>query len=188
MNVTLRKASALQHNIAEALRSIAIKSEVELTEFHNAEQEIARASADAKNSLGRRDVLSHALYQIRHAVAEANHASGVNRKLTEIAELEKQIQFYTDVAGKGVRESAEVVAGKLEKIRSADAKSRVYGFNDTVTTSVFTADEIAGFKKIASDFKRLKQKLQDEVLELNVRNEIALDNAVVEVLKNEGIL
>lgn len=188
MNVTLRKASALQHSISEAIRGITIKSEVELTEFHNAEQEIARIGVEVKINLGRRDALNSALYQIRRAVADANHVNGVNRKLTEIAELEKQIQFYTELAGKNVRESVEVVTGKLEKIRVSDPKSRVYGYHDTVTTSVFTSDDVAGFKKIVGDFKRLKQKLQDEVLELNVRSEIVLDHDVVNTLKVEGIL
>ena len=42
MYVTLRKASALQHSILEVIRGITIKSDVELNEFHDAEQEIAR--------------------------------------------------------------------------------------------------------------------------------------------------
>ena len=188
MNVTLRKASAIQHSILEAIRSITFKTDVELNEFHNAEQEIARVVGEVKSNLGRRDALNTALYWLRRAVADANHANGVNRKLTEIAELEKQIQFYAEVGGKGVRESAEVLTGKLEKIRVAEPKSRVYGYNDTVTTSVFTAEDIAGFKKIVSDLKRVKQKIQDEVLELNVRSEITLDHNVVEVLKAESIL
>lgn len=187
MNVTLRKASALQHSILEAIRGITIKTDVELNEFHNAEQEIARVASDVKVGLGRRDALNTALYRIRQAVADANHANGVNRKLTEIAELEKQIQFYTEVAVKGVRESVEVIAGRLEKIRTAEPKSRMYGYNDTITTSVFTADDVAGFKKIVGNFKRLKQKLQDEVLELNVRSEIVLDHSVVAVLQQENI-
>lgn len=188
MYVTLRKASALQHSILEVIRGITIKSDVELNEFHDAEQEIARAQADVKSGLGRRDALNTALYQIRQSVADANYANGINRKLTEIAELEKQIQFYTEVAGKDIRKSVEVVAGKLEKIKTTEVKSRMYGYGDTVTTSVFTADDIAGFKKIVSNLKRVKQKLQDEVLELNVRSEIALDHAVVEVLKVEGLI
>lgn len=188
MNVTLRKASALQNSINEALRGIDVKSEIALTEFHNAENEIARAVGEVKQKISRRDALQSALYNIRRAVAEANHNSGVNRKLTEVAELEKQIQFYAGLAGKEVRENADVLAGKLRKLSEQESKSRIYGYGDTVSTSVFTNEDIQGFKKIVADFKRLKQKLQDEILESNVRTEISLSSDIVTTLQTENLV
>jgi hypothetical protein len=39
-----------------------------------------------------------------------------------------------------------------------------------------------------SDLKKDKQKLQDQVLEANVRNEIVLSEATVKVLQAEGLV
>lgn len=188
MNVTLRKASVLQNTINDAIRSIDIKSEVALTEFHNPETEIARAVAEAKANIVRRDALNSALYAIRLSVARANNDSGVNDKLTAVAEVEKQIQFYAGLAGKEVRQNAEVLAGKLGKIKESKSERTIYGYNDTVNTGVFSAEDIAGFRKTVSDLKKDKQKIQDQILESNVRNEIALDDATVKTLQVEGLV
>ena len=188
MKVTLRKANALQNSINEVVRGIDVKSDLALTEFHNPEQEIARAVGEVKSKIARRDSLQEALHAIRLAVAATNHTCGVNSKLTEVAHLEKQIQFYAGLAGKEVRESADVLAGKLRKMGESEPKSRIYGYNDSVNTSVFTAEDIAGFKKIVADLKRLKQKIQDEILELNIRNEVSLEDNVVNTLKTENLV
>lgn len=188
MKITLRKAAVLQNAINDVVKQIDIKSEVALTEFHRPEDEIARVAAEVRTNIQRRNSLNLALYAIRQRVSLANHDAGVNGNLTAVAELEKQIQFYTGLASKEVRESADVLAGKLRKISEQEAKSRIYGYGDTVSTSVFTAEDIAGFRKTVSDLKKNKQQLQDTILELNVRTEIALDDETVAVLQAEGLL
>lgn len=188
MKITLRKAAVLQNAINDALKQIDLKSEIALTEFHQPEAEIARAATEAKANIQRRWALNSALYSIRHRVAQANHESGVNGNLTAVAEVEKQIQFYTGLASKEVRESADVLAGKLRKIGEQEGKSRIYGYGDTVNTSVFTAEDIADFKKTVSDLKKTKQQLQDTILEANVRTEITLSDETVATLQTEGLL
>ena len=188
MKITLRKAAVLQNAINDALKQIDIKSEVALTEFHQPEAEIERARAEITRAIDRRELLVKALYDIRQQVANANHAAGVNSNLTAVAALEKQIQFYTGLAGKEVRESADVLAGKLRKIGEQEAKSRIYGYGDTVNTSVFTAEEIAKFKRDVADLKKSKQHLQDLILELNVRTEIELGTETVATLQAEGLI
>lgn len=188
MNVTLRKASVLQNAINDAIRGIDIKADVALTEFHDAEAEVAKAAAAAKNNIRRQSALFRALYDIRSVVAMANTTSGVNEKLTQVAETEKLIQFYNGIAGKEVRQTAEVLAGKLGKIKESKSERTIYGYNDTVSTSVFTAEDIADFKKTVSELKKHKQKVQDQILEANVRTEVALSEATVKTLQLEGLL
>jgi hypothetical protein len=188
MNVTLRKASVLQNAINDAIRGIDIKSEIALTEFHQPEAELTQAVTEARANIARRDALNSALYNIRYVLAQANHNSGVNDKLTEVAETEKLIQFYTGLSGKEVRQGADVLAGKLRKLGEQDGKSRMYGYNDSVSTGVFTSEDIAGFKKKVSELKKSKQKLQDQILELNVRNEVTLNQTTIQTLQSEGLL
>ena len=188
MNITLRKASTLQNSINDALKHIEIKTDASLTEFHEVEFEIEKSVNELKHNIQRRNALTQALYAIRLSVSDVNHVSGINAKLTELARLEKQIQFYTGLAGKEVRENLTVLTGKLQKMKNADAKHHIYGYNETVTTSVLDKEYIAEFKKTLSDLKKAKQKLQDEVLEANVRNGIVLNDVTITTLQSEGLL
>jgi hypothetical protein len=189
MNISLRKASALQNSINDAVKGIDLKGQITLTEFHAPIMEIDKATTVFKTNLHRRDALVKALYDIRKQVSATNSRVGVDEKLTEIAHLEKQIQNYTALSANDVREQEAVVLGKLEKIknRKEDARS-VYGFENTVSTSVFTEADIRGFKAYVNSAKKAKQKLQDEVLELNVRTDISLSADTVQTLNAEGLL
>ena len=189
MNISLRKASALQNSINDAIKGIDLKGQVTLTEFHAPIMEIDKATTLFKTNLHRRDALVKALYEIRKQVSAANNRVGVDDKLTDIACLEKQIQNYTALSVNEVREQEAVVLGKLDKIknRKEDARS-IYGFENTVSTSVFTQEDIKGFKAFVTGAKKAKQKLQDEVLELNVRTDISLNADTVQTLNSEALL
>jgi hypothetical protein len=186
MKITLRKANALQLAIGEAVKNIDIKTDVKVNEFQDGEVEIARVATEFRANLARRTQLMDAMYAIRKAVSVANSAAGVDVKLADVAQLEKQVQFYNGLAGKTVRDSANVVAGKLQRLSEVEAKSRMYGYGDTVDTSVLTAEDIKDFRTAAATAKKAKQKLQDELLEINVRTEIEVAN--VDFLTAEGLL
>lgn len=185
--VTLRKANALQNSINDVIRTIAVTTDVNINEFQDAEQVIKQAREALLENLARRDQLNAVLYEIRKAVSEANAGVGVSERLATIAEYDKLIKNYTDLASATVRESAEVVAGKLNRLRNATGEVRLYG-REAVGTSVLDSADIAGFKSQLAQAKKAKQKLQDEVLELNVRTEITLSDAAVQALTTEGIL
>jgi hypothetical protein len=189
MKITLRKANALQNSINEALRHIDVKIKVSLNEFQDAEGVLAAGAADAKKNIERKIALTNSLYDIRAGVGAVNAVSGVDFKLTEIAHIEKQIQLYTTFVGVEAREAQSVIAGKLDKIRNDKSERRsIYGYGDTVDSSVFTAEDIAGFKALVANLKKQKQALQDAVLEANVRNEVVLGQASVETLTAENLL
>lgn len=190
MKITLRKANALQNSINEALRHIDVKTKVSLNEFQDPEGVLAVSAGEAKTNLDRKVSLTNALYDIRTAVGKANATAGVDEKLTEVARIEKQIQLYSAFVGLETREAAAVIAGKVEKLKARDTNSRasIYGYGDTVDSSVFTADDIAGFKSVVSTLKKQKQTLQDAVLEANVRTEIVLSEVAVRVLQAEGLV
>lgn len=188
MKITLRKANALQLAIGEAVKSIEVVTDAKINEFQNGETEIARISAELSSNLERRTQLMDAMYAIRKAVSTANASAGVDVKLADVAMLEKQVQFYNGLAGKKVREDAVVVEGQLNKLRESkdDSRRSIYGYASTVDTSVLTAEDIKGFRTAAATAKKAKQKLQDELLEINVRTEIEVAN--VDFLTAEGLL
>jgi hypothetical protein len=190
MKITLRKANALQIAIGEAVKNISVDTDVKINEFQNGEVEILRVAAEFQENLVRRTQLIDAMYAIRKAVSMANAGAGVDVKLADVARLEKQVQFYNGLAGKKVREDAVVVAGQLNKLRESkdDSRRSIYGYASTVDTSVLSAEDIRGFRTAAAEAKKAKQKLQDELLEINVRTEIEIAQDAVQFLTAEGLL
>jgi hypothetical protein len=190
MKINLRKANTLQLSIQDAIKGIKFDTEVKVNEFQVAEDEIARMRNDFAAKQERHRGLLNSLYDIRKAVSQANSAQGVDVKLADVALMDKKIQYLAELAGKSVRDSVEVVAGKMEKLRNRkeDTRSLYYGHDATVDTSIFTQEDIAGFRTAVSQGKKAKQKLQDELLEINVRTEIELSADAVTVLTTEGLL
>jgi hypothetical protein len=190
MKITLRKANALQLAIGEAVKNISVETDVKINEFQNGESEILRVAAEFQENLARRDRLVEAMYEIRKSVSIANSAAGVDGKLADVARFEKHVQFYNALAGKKVREDAVVVAGQLNKLRESkdDSRRSIYGYASTVDTSVLTAEDIRGFRTAAATAKKAKQKLQDELLEINVRTEITVAQDTVQFLTAEGLI
>lgn len=191
MNISLRKANVFQNSINEVLKSINFEAQVKVNEFQDAEQEIAKAAGELKANINRRNALQTALYEIRKSVSGANAQVGIDNRLADVAHLEKQIQFYNSLAGNKARESEVVIAGRLDKIRNDKSEGRrasIYGFNDTVDTTVFTREDLDGFRREVAKAKKAKQKLQDEILELNVQTVIQLSDVTVATLQTEGLL
>jgi uncharacterized protein YdcH (DUF465 family) len=189
MNISLRKANAVQNQITEALRHVEIKTEVSINEFQNTEVEIANANKALLENDRRRGLLLAAQYNIRGLVGAANAQSGIDLLLTRAAFTDKRIgQLDSLVKAKTVTDLA-VINGKLDKIRNGKEDSRrIYGYSDSVETSVLNSNDIDAFKKELGNLRKQKQKLNDEILELNIKTEIPLSDEAVATLSAEGIL
>lgn len=188
MNITLRKANAIQTSINEMIKHTELTTEVKLNEFQNPEALISEANVQFLLALSKKDALYSALYEIRKAVSRANAQNSVDQILAEIAHLDKTIATYADLANKKPVESMELVKGRLDKIRNAkEDHSYLYG-RDGVTTSILAKDDIDAFARKVTEAKRSKQQLQDRLLEINVRSEIALDAITEGTLTNVGLL
>jgi uncharacterized protein YdcH (DUF465 family) len=190
MNITLRKASAIQNTILDAIKAIKVTHAVELNEFQNIEETITKANSSLIENDGRRQKLTMALYNIRALVGTANAASGIDTALAKAAFIDKRIAQLEQLAGSSEITSLDVIKGKIEKIKSLkdEARSRIYGYGDTVTTAVLSKEQIAQAKAEVLNLKKQKQKLNDEILELNIKTEIPLADDTVATLQAEGLL
>ena len=186
MNITLRKANAVQNSINEMIKGLTFDTSVRVNEFEDHNEQINAVRDVFDTHRATRTKLVGALYEIRKAVAVANADAGINDMLADVAQLEKDIQFYNSFATQQPRLSDAVITGKIAKIKESK-EDRFYG-RDDVTTTVFTKDEIEDFKRTVADLKRQKQKLQDVLLELNVQTEIALDEETARFLERADIL
>jgi hypothetical protein len=189
MKITLRKASALQNSIQDAIRNIEIKTNVQLNEFQDPSQLLDAANAALISNDQRRQDLLRALYSIRSLVGQANATAGINERLASAAYIDKRIgHLNAFLQEDAVQESMVVLVGKIDKIKNDKSERRVYGFNDTVNTGALAPEQVENFKTEQLALKKQKQKLNDEVLELNVRTEITLLSATADVLNREGLL
>ena len=188
MKITLRKANAVQLVINEALKGLTFETSVQINEFEEATTQVSSVRDTFNANVALRSKLVLALYEIRKAVARANNDNNINDMLADVARLEKEIQFFNTFATKTVRLSDAVIAGKLEKIKSTKEESRLYGRYDTVDTTVFEKQDLEYFKWTVADLKRQKQKLQDTLLEHNVRTEIELSEEAAQLLTENNIL
>jgi hypothetical protein len=192
MKITLRKASALQTAIQEAVKNIDVTVKVELNEFERPDVALSTANIKLIAADQRRTALTKALYTIRAQVGTANAECGINERLAKAAYVDKRIGQLTGLVGaEAVQDSMAVIEGKLEKLKapaSENSRRSIYGYSDTVGTGVLTSEQVTAFKAEQLALKKDKQKLNDEVLELNVRTEIALSDETVAVLTNEGLV
>ena len=190
MNITLRKANAVQNSINDAVKNIKVELNLELNEFQDVEAAITKANNTLIENDGRRQKLTMALYNIRALVGTANAASGIDTALAKAAFIDKRIAQLEQLATGSEMLDLSVINGKLEKIRNdkGESRSRIYGYNDTVTTSVLSKEQIAQATAEVLNLKKQKQKLNDEILELNIKTEIPLADDTVAVLQAEGLL
>jgi len=188
MKITLRKANALQQNIQDAIRQIDVVVKVDLNEFEDPETLLIRANEQLIKNDKRRFELTQALYDIRTLIGQANDQVGINVRLSKAAFIDKRIsQLSNLILPVALQESQVVITGKLQKLKDQDNRSYGFGSN-SVTTGVLTQDQIDNFKSHQLSLKKDKQKLNDEILELNVRTEISLSNEIEEILLVENLL
>jgi hypothetical protein len=192
MKITLRKASALQTSIQDAIKAVEVTVKVDLNEFEDTAEVLAKANANTINSDIRRASLSACLYDIRSLVGSANAMCGINDRLAKAAYIDKRLgQLATLVQADALQDSMIVINGKVEKLKSEkgeNSRRSIYGYSDTVSTGVLTQEQISGFKAQVLDLKKSKQTLNDEILELNVRTEVELPTEVELVLNQEGLI
>ncbi len=191
MQISLRKANAVQAGINDAIKGIKIETALELNEFQDVVAELKKANDALFTNDSRRQRLLLSLYNIRGLVGTANAQSGIDLKLATAAFIEKRIAQLDELAKLAAVTDLAVINGKLEKIRndkSETARSRIYGYNDTVNTTVVSQEQIDQIKSEIQNLKKQKQKLNDEILELNIKTEIPLSEDVVKTLTDEGLI
>jgi hypothetical protein len=191
MNITLRKANAVQNSINDTVKNIRVDLTVEINEFQTVEDTLSKVNNELIANDGRRQNLTMALYNIRALVGTANAASGIDTALAKAAFIDKRIGQLEQLANGTEITPLEVIKGKLEKIKNDkgdNTRRSIYGYSDTVSTGILSKEQIAQAKTEILNLKKQKQKLNDEILELNIKTEIPLGDDTVATLQAEGLL
>ena len=189
IKISLRKANAIQVNINDLLKTIQVRPVVEVNEFQDVVQTLQAANDAVMAADVRRSDLLMAVYSIRATVGGANFQCGIGNRLSHLAYIDKRLSHLENLVDeKSLLKDLNVVNGQLDKIRNRREEHRLYGYENSVSTGVLQQQQIDSIAGIMRELKKQKQKLNDEVLELNVRTEIELTDDVEAVLVKEGIL
>ena len=192
MEITLRKANALQSEIRKAISSSGVQDTLSISEFTQDVGTALNTAMDAfATDVTRKVALNTALFNIRKSVAQANAKSGISDILADVQTVDAVMAVYSGVATKAVAKTLDEITARLEKIKSApaDARASIYGDRyNTVDTSVVGSVAIDVAKQKVKELKRQKQTLQDKLLTLNVNTTITISDVDTDVLKVEGIV
>ena len=190
MNITLRKANALQATIQDSIKAIDIDLTVSINEFQTATTAVEQARDTLVQNDQRRTNLLAAYYAIRAAVGNANVQGGVSDLLARAAYVDKRIGQIKGLTESASSDSMEVIEGKLAKIRARKEPTNSYYHqdHDKVTTGVLSVEQINKYKVDLNALKKEKQTINDKMLELNIRTEIVLTDDIVQILQTEQIL
>jgi len=193
MQITLRKANAVQSEIRKAIAAKNVSDTVSITEFtKNVDGVLEKAMADFATDVTRKVALNTALFNIRKSVARVNAFAGVSDILTDIELIDANMAVYSAVSTKDVAKTLSEITARIEKMKAStsDTNTRaIYGDRySSVETSVVEQNIIDGSKEVVKKLKREKQALQDKLLTLNVNKTIDIDHVDEMVLKIEGII
>jgi hypothetical protein len=193
MQITLRKANAVQSEIRKAIAAKNVSDTVSITEFtKNVDGVLEKAMADFATDVTRKVALNTALFNIRKSVARVNASAGVSDILTDIELIDANMAVYSAVSTKDVAKTLSEITARIEKMKAStsDTNTRaIYGDRySNVETSVVEQNSIDGSKEVVKKLKREKQALQDKLLTLNVNKTIDIDHVDEMVLKLEGII
>jgi len=186
MKINLRKASALQLEIKSLISKNNPDPRVEINEYEDFQDQISKAVETYEKKFSKCSDLTGVLYEIRKQVSIANHISGINNVLADIAMLSQKIHLQDTLVSYGERDPDNVISGRIEKIKTSE--NDYYNQQTTVSSTVFSKEQFEQLTKITSHMKRERKELQDKLLELNVSNTIMLSETAVSVLESEYLI
>jgi hypothetical protein len=191
MKINLRKSAALQLEIMNVMNNIEVSTKRSYADIDYVETDFHDHVSTWKNNLNRKWQLVDTLENIRKATAKANQDSGVSDLLTEERVITQKIKFLTEVMEyRNTRMyTVQEITDKLKKYQEIKSDS-VLAFRQeqSVTSSLISKEEISVYETEIRKLKKLRQKTNDQILELNVSTLIDLSESDVRFLEKEELI
>lgn len=189
MDINLRKAKQIQQSINEAINAIPLHTNVQITEYDDPLKTIETTAFELNRSLFKRVELITALYKIRALVSTKNSTCGIDAKLTLIAEVQAKQELFGALSGIAPIRNLNEIVGMHDKLKNAEVTDSYGRINQqTFNSPVVDQATVDLYKAKNKELQALKVSLQDEVLELNLKTKIKLDEETVKILKEAGIV
>jgi len=194
MDISLRKAAALQLSISEALKRLRLDGSLIVSIYEaDPEARISAARTEFSEAMRRREGLLDALYDLRIRVGEANARSGVDRLLAELARVERDVQLLTGLGQSPVRDAPEILSARIMRLRTRE-EAPVGRFGtpqaipETIAMSVFDPADQDRFQSDLRALLRRRQRIKDELVELNAKTTISPSGETLATLTAEELI
>jgi hypothetical protein len=194
MDISLRKSAALQLLITETLKRLRLDGALTLSIYEeDPEARIRTAREEFTETERRRGALLDALYDLRVRTGEANAGAGVDRLLAELARIERDVQFLTQMGQSQIRDAEGILSARIARMRTRD-EAPVSRFGapqalpETIQLSVFEQADLDRFQSDLRALTRRRQGVKDELVELNARTMISPSPETVATLRAEELI
>ena len=121
--------------------------------------------------------------ELRTKVAEKNAQAGIDGRLSQIACLQRIIEAYERVMGRGMRQDLFAVKERLASRREAHKanpdNSDRYSCSDSFNVDVLDKKDHSEIKSRIKKFRREIRDMQEQILQLNVNTYVTLEQGIV---------
>lgn len=185
--ISLRKAHQIQLELDKIIKDIRVETACRIDEFHNIESLLTSSRKTAIENHTRKVRLLEVLYSIRDKVDAINCSSGINKALTNIAKINRQISAIEDVIKSfSVPEDLHILKARQQKINELGKEASIS--QRFIASSVFLESDIEEMKDHVATIKKIRASLTDTVLEANIKHTIILDESEISTLLKERLL
>ncbi len=185
MQLNLRQAHELQTRINSTVKELQDEMELNVDLFYEGEPAgvLSNMTNKAFADLETIQKLLMIKAELRTKVAEKNAQVGIDQRLSQIACLQRMIEAYERVMGRGMRQDLFAVKERLASRREAhkanpDNGDR-YSCSDSFNVDVLDKKDHAEMKSRIKSFRREIRDTNEQVLQLNVNSYVTLEQGIV---------
>ena len=185
MQLNLRQAHELQTRINSTVKELQDEMELNVDLFYEGEPAgvLSNMTNKAFADLETIQKLLMIKAELRTKVAKKNAQAGIDERLSQIASLQRMIEAYERVMGRGMRQELFAVKERLDSRREAhkanpDNGDR-YSCSDSFNVDVLDKKDHAEMKSRVKKFRREIRDMQEQILQLNVNTYVTLEQGIV---------
>lgn len=185
MQLNLRQAHELQTRINSTVKELQDEMETNVDLFYEGEPAGVLSNMTNKvfSDLETIQKLLMIKSELRTKVAEKNAQAGIDGRLSQIACLQRIIEAYERVMGRGMRQDLFAVKERLASRREAhkanpDNGDR-YSCSDSFNVDVLDKKDHSEIKSRIKKFRREIRDMQEQILQLNVNTYVTLEQGIV---------
>lgn len=191
MDITLRRAAALQDAIRETLRGLNLAGQTQVSIFGDVAEAARVKRAEFRQTLKAQADLNTVLFEIRQLVGQANVESGISDLLAIKAHVAAEISTLSALEGLDPAEPDEALAQRAARAATAETSSGFGGARapiEKITVSLMDAEALEAVSLQASRARKARLEVGDRLAELNASTRIKLSAQVTEILTRHGLV
>ena len=185
MQLNLRQAHELQTRINSTVKELQDEMETNVDLFYEGEPAgvLSNMTNRVFTDLETIQKLLMIKSELRTKVAEKNAQAGIDGRLSQIACLQRIIEAYERVMGRGMRQDLFAIKERLASRREAHKanpdNSDRYSCSDSFNVDVLDKKDHSEIKSRIKKFRREIRDMQEQILQLNVNTYVTLEQGTV---------